>query len=354
MKNLWYNIFCIAFFAVILAPVILIPLTDGGLNENRPPAPAPQLFTEDGFNYSLPVDTEAFLNDRFAGRTLMIDTYSRLVSSLFNTSANDRVIIGRDGWLFFSETIADYDGSSTFNDGDMNILVSYLLELNDIAKERGQVFLVTVIPNKNTLFGEYMPSRYKRYDGPSNMERLYMTEGLDFIDLSTLLLETDDISYFKTDSHWNGYGTRIAAREIMSVIEEKTGVPSGLSLPEDGIYELGDITGDLARMLFPVNPPLESEHFFEDAEPAYTAIGRYRTPDDMHITTESDGASLRVAFYRDSFANSLIPYFSNAYSDVYYTRQTPLPIDRNEFLEADVIVFQIVERRLSELLRYLG
>jgi hypothetical protein len=122
----------------------------------------------------------------------------------------------------------------------------------------------------------------------------------------------------------------------------------------DGNFETRYITGDLGQMLFPVNPPLEADLIFDDARQNFTAVGRFRTLDDMHITTESDGAPLRVAMYRDSFANWLIPYFSNAYSNVYYTRQTPPPMDRSEFIEADVVVFQIVERRLGELLGFLG
>jgi hypothetical protein len=106
-------------------------------------------------------------------------------------------------------------------------------------------------------------------------------------------------------------------------------------------------------MLFPSNPPLEPNHLFEDFERRYSAVGRFRNFDDLHITTESDGAPLRIAMYRDSFADSLINYLSNAYSNVYYTRQTPPPLDSTQFLEADVIIFQIAERRLPELLSFL-
>jgi hypothetical protein len=104
-------------------------------------------------------------------------------------------------------------------------------------------------------------------------------------------------------------------------------------------------------MLYPASPPTEDDQIFDDAAQNFSVIGRFRNFDDLHITTESGGATLKIAMYRDSFAEALIPYFSNAYSNVYYTRQTPPPLDSAQFLEADVIVIQIVERRFGELLK---
>jgi hypothetical protein len=51
---------------------------------------------------------------------------------------------------------------------------------------------------------------------------------------------------------------------------------------------------------------------------------------------------------RDTFSNALIPYLSNAFSNVLYKRQMPLPLlDINHI---DAVVLEIVERRLPELL----
>jgi len=354
VKNLGLNLFCACFFVILLVPIVLMPWADYQMTENRPPAPPPELIREGSFNQSLPDEVEAFLDDRFAGRARMIDTYSRLIGGVFGVSANDKVVMGRDGWLFFQETVGDFDGSANLSDDEMDLLISYLFSLKHLTEERGQVFLIAVAPNKNTLFGEFMPGRYTRTESPTNLERLLSIEGLDFIDFQSALLEPDFYTYYKTDSHWNSRGSRIAAREIMYGIAARTGVMGDIDFTGDGNFETRYITGDLGQMLFPVNPPLEADLIFDDARQNFTAVGRFRTLDDMHITTESDGAPLRVAMYRDSFANWLIPYFSNAYSNVYYTRQTPPPMDRSEFIEADVVVFQIVERRLGELLGFLG
>ena len=349
MKKIGSMLFCAVFFALIIAPFALMPWGRVWLTENRLLASAPVLFKDGGVNLSMPSEAEEFFMDRFAGRTHMIDAYSRVVGGLFGVSANDRVVMGRSGWLFFQETVGDFDGSAALSDEEMDILVRDLLDLKNAAESRGQVFLIAIAPNKNSIYSEYMPTGYRRAAKPSNLDRLLGAEGLDCIDLRAALLESEQMVYYKTDSHWNGLGSRIAARGVMLAIEEKTGVKANFDW--DGVSgEVGMIAGDLGRMLYPANPPLEDDFVFDDAVQRYSAIGRFRTLDDLHITTESDGAPLHVAMYRDSFANALIPYFSNAYSNVYYTRQTPPPMDSAAFLEADVIVLQIAERRLGELL----
>ena len=348
MNKIGSMVFCAVFFVLILAPLVLMPWSRNRQTENRLPAPPPELTKDGVFNLSLPGETEEYFKDRFAGRTQMIEAYSRLLGGLFGVSANDKVVLGREGWLFFGETVGDFDGSAALSDTEMELLISDLLEIKSAAEARGQVFLLAVAPNKNTIYGGQMPARYRKTGKPTNFDRLLQAEGLDCIDLRAALAASGQTAYYKTDTHWNGLGARIAAREIMLAIEEKTGAKARFDWDGEA-FEPGAVTGDLGQMLYPANPPEEPDRIYADTGQRYSAIGRYRSPDDLHITTESDGAPLRVAMYRDSFANALIPYFSNAYSDVYYTRQTPPPMDSAEVLEADVIVFEIAERRLGEL-----
>ena len=349
MKKFGYILYGAVFFALISAPLVFMPWAGYQLMENRPPAPVPGIINDGSLNLDLPGEVEDYFMDRFAGRVQMVDAYSRVVGSLFGVSANEKVVMGQDGWLFFQETVGDYDGSAALSDEEMDSLIQYLLEIKSAAEERGQVFIIAIVPNKNTIYSEHMPSRYIRTDRATNLDRLMAVEGLDCIDLRAALLTSDQSVYYKTDTHWNGLGARIAAHEIMLAIEAGTGVRAELDW-DDGSYEEILITGDLGRMLYPANPPEEADRIFENAMHRFRTVGRFRSFDDLHITTESDGAFLRVAMYRDSFADALIPYFSNAYSNVYYTRQTPPPFESVAFLEADVIVLQIVERRLGEML----
>ena len=349
MKKFGSIFFCVVFFAIIIAPTTLMPWTQNKRAENRLPAPPPELIKEGKLNLSLPDETEAYFDDNFAGRTKMIDAYSRVIGSVFGVSANDKVIMGRDGWLFFQETAGDFDGSAAISDSEMEKLIQELLEFKKSAQLRGQVLLIAVAPNKNTIYGEFMPYGYKQTGNPTNFERLMAAEGLDIIDLRPVLLSAGRTTYYKTDTHWNSLGARFAAREIMLAIEKNTGAGAGFDW-ESGTSGTDRIIGDLAQMLYPEKPPEESDFIFSDTEQNYSTVGRYRSPDDLHITTKSDGTPLRVVMYRDSFANALIPYFSNAYSDVYYTRQTPLPMDSEVVLEADVIVLEIAERRLGEII----
>jgi len=172
MNKIGSIIFCVIFFVLISLPLAFMPLTGYQLTENRLPTPLPELFTDEGINLALPVEFGEYFMDRFAGRVRMVDAYSRIIGGLFGVSANDRVIIGQDNWLFFTETVGDFDGTAALSEADMDKLVRYLLHLQYEAEARGQVFIVAVAPNKNTVYGRYMPARYYRTDQPTNLDRL--------------------------------------------------------------------------------------------------------------------------------------------------------------------------------------
>ena len=59
------------------------------------------------------------------------------------------------------------------------------------AQENGIKFVFTIAPNKNSLYGEYMPYYYQAFrSGESNLGRLqkYLdSEGVNYVDLYGLL-----------------------------------------------------------------------------------------------------------------------------------------------------------------------
>ena len=345
MKKIAIILYALCFFALIFAPFLCMPWAKNQLTENRPLAQWPTLFVEGSVNLTWPKEMEDYFRDRFAGRLMMVDAWGRVLATVFNVSANDKVILGDDGWLFFQETEADYDGSAALGAYEMEDLINYLRTEKNAAEARGQAFIIVIAPNKNSIYGEYMPDRYYRSTQAGNLERLLLAEGLDCIDLVALFSGTERL-YYRTDSHWNSTGARLAAQAIMRHIEEKTGVAAALDAVVAGERY---IAGDLARMLYPLSAAAEADTYYVAGAQNFRTIGRFRDFNDLNITTESDGAPLRLAMYRDSFADALIPYLSNAYGHVHYNRQTPPDLDSEAFLAADVIIFQMAERRLPEL-----
>ena len=71
----------------------------------------PRLFRSDGsFNTAVTKDITDYVADHFAFRNQLINAWAELNSTVFRISAEEQVILGTDGWLYYSSTADDYMG----------------------------------------------------------------------------------------------------------------------------------------------------------------------------------------------------------------------------------------------------
>ena len=76
--------------------------------ENRRLAAAPQLMTDQGLNIRFLPDAGAWFEDHFGLRERMVTGNALLRSRLFGVSSADGVIDGTDGWLYYTDSLSDY------------------------------------------------------------------------------------------------------------------------------------------------------------------------------------------------------------------------------------------------------
>lgn len=344
MKKLFGLIYLFLFFAMMLSGVLTMPfIKQDGTTENRILASFPSLRKEDGSVnlVDFPGQFEDWLDDHIGLRMIWMQQYASM-HSVLGTSVNEQVIVGRDGWLFYEPTIADYTGEEDLTENE-RYRVKYVLEALDRAIEAPLVIFFA--PNKNTLYAHYMPSGYPMSSDIHVMQWLFENADVNIIDSYSLL--SQEGLYHATDTHWNRKGARIGASAIIARLNALTGV-EGVSPDPYSAYSMEEYAGDLGRMLFANDPPLDWQMVYEDQTQNYKYVGRYRTPEDMTITTAGEGVPLKLLVLRDSFSNLLVESLSNAYSDVQYRRAMPLPLwDAQEY---DAVVLEMVERRIGELL----
>ena len=337
-------IYMLLFFAIALSGIITMPyIKQDGTAEKRILAEYPEIKTAEGkLNIiNFPSGFENWLDDHVGLRTIWMQQYAALHASL-GSSVNDQVIIGKDGWLYFEPTVADYTGADCLTENE-RWRVKYTLEAIDRALD--VPFTVFFAPNKNTLYPENMPAMYPAAESEHAVEWLIENTDISIID-SVSALSCEGL-YHLTDTHWNTKGARIGAACIIEEVNAITGT-SGIAPNPYSAYNEEAYVGDLGQMLFPSAPPADVQLVYEDSMQNFKYKGRFRTTEDLTITTEGNGASLNVLMLRDSFTNLLIEPISNAYSNVQYRRAMPLPLsDANEY---DVVVLEMVERRIGELL----
>lgn len=287
--------------------------------------------------------------DHFPTRSYLVSANNLLLSKIFKTSGNERVVVGKEGWMFFDATVKDYLHLQTMSDEDISRALTSLRLQREYVESQGKQWAVFLIPNKNHIYPEYMPDRYKPLAQESNLSR--MQAGLlDAPDLKDVLLQAKKTEkekiYHKEDSHWTGLGSYYGYKTIM----ETFGLQEQI-LEYDSLVVKQNWEGDLTNMLYPAWVQKDEDVYFEDYEQKYIFTRPIRTREDVEITTRSDG-QYSLLLFRDSFANSIMDYLSNSFAQVQYSRAIPY---RYESLmkqsKADYIAVELVERNLDYLVQ---
>ena len=311
----------------------------------------PALMTEGKVNDDFGNQFEEWFSKNFAFHDTVTDLYADLKLALFD-EGNDQVVVGKDDFLFFDDTTADYIGSDPMTDEEIDRIAAGLASLNRIVTENGGKFLFVCAPNKNTVYPEYMPGRYLKNPGDTDLERLYAAldlSGVPYTDLRPVLEEskTDGFLYHKRDTHWNGRGAEIAFREICGALD------CGMcDLNGRGPVTVSDFEGDLDALLFP-GKVMYDENITYDFNGLYVYTSAYSTPMDLVITTRGGGEG-KLLMFRDSFTNALIPYAASSFAEVRMERGTPYQTGQISTSQPDYVIVEIAERNLSQLAGHLG
>ena len=353
----------IAFF-LVLCMIPSVGLALGGWEdsaENTERAAVPSL-TEDGHvNLRFFRHAGEWFEDNFAWREELVTANAKLQAGLFGVSAQDEVILGTDGWLYYADSLNDFTGREQLSDRALFDIARSAKITQEYCSYLGADYLFVIAPNKATLYPEYMPSYLShRVSDTSNRIRLSTfleQEGVNALDLTDILEEearrrkespqADDLLpylYHKRDSHWTSEGAAMASEAILDALGTEH---SSFSKADRTIRR--DFSGDLDRMLYPADVTLEEEIQY-DPPPAYHYVGEVESTFDYSIQTVSDGAGISLLMYRDSFGNALLPFLAESYAQGYFSRATPYDVlfDVNQY-GATAVIVENAERNLPRL-----
>lgn len=305
-----------------------------------------QFPTEIDSNYTKELD--AWWQDHFPGRSILITANSLLGDKVFHTSTNSSVISGKNAWYYFEPTVRNFQNANDLSDADLDRIANSLRLQKEHVEGMGKEFKVFIIPNKNTIYPEYMPDRYSKIGEQSDIERLYQhfPEAVNMIDVleTAKRANTDDI-YHKEDSHWNRLGAYAGYVAIM----ENFGLQ--YKVLSYGNYEISDgWEGDLTNMLFPSIESNDKQIIFPGYEQKFAYTKPLGTTEDIEIETKRlDGQEGSLLIFRDSFSNLLIEFLSNSFDTVHYSRAIPYRYELVDKVEADYVAIELVERNINYL-----
>ena len=118
---------------------------------------------------------------------------------------------------------------------------------------------------------------------------------------------------------------------------------------KDEAYEVRtDHIGDLDKMLYPKALTPEDEVYY-DKTTTFAYVGEVESNFDPKITTVNPVKEGSLVMYRDSFGNTLLPFFADAYANAYFSRGVPYQLSDVDTQNADTVVVERAERFLPEM-----
>jgi hypothetical protein len=289
----------------------------------------------------------------------------------FRLLIGDRVftnlIVSRDYWLVYTGELStdDYQRVIPFREDQLSEFQHNLDAFNDKLRAEGVALLVVIVPNKNTIYPEYMPDEIPVMGDVSRFDQIvqYMAAhgATRILDLRSALLaarQTRQV-YYAMDSHWNEYGAFIGYQEIITALKKDFPALQARPLSDYASASLGKVRFDLAGMSGGMILTKEKFHLVPLFESQTTArsidIGESRK---LTFSANPDGGLPRAVVYHDSFFFDVIPLISENFSHAIFI---PIAGGREVVTRAwlaeiqpDVVIIEITERYISELVNFIN
>ncbi|QLA19433.1 alginate O-acetyltransferase AlgX-related protein [Desulfolutivibrio sulfoxidireducens] len=306
---------------------------------------------------------KAAFADRFPLRQTLIRAGNRLRLAVFGESPVSGVIVGRQGWLYYSLENALNDHLNVMNLPPIlqDDMVRTLVERRDRLAARGIAFYVLVPPDKHTVYPEFLPP-YVRVLRPRSRldilkERL-ADAGIAILDVRDELARAKTVrrAYWKTDTHWNDWGAFTAAKKLIDTLRARFPDIPPLCENDFDVVETVVPGGDLAGMLLlpdllpetdirliPRDPNAFGQRAVFGAPRPYADPANH--PERAMVVAETGERGLpKALFFRDSFSSAMIPFLAGRFQSAVFLWTHAYHPDIVAAERPDVVVLEVVER----------
>lgn len=137
-----------------------------------------------------------------------------------------KAVVGSNGWMFYTGemSIPDYQNTAPLSQERLQQLQEALDRLNADLMQQGKSLLVVVVPNKSSVYRQYMPEQIPVLGETSRLDQIleYMRQHgqTNILDLRPALIAAsqDNDVYLKADTHWNVMGAYYAYFGIIEAL----------------------------------------------------------------------------------------------------------------------------------------
>jgi len=359
----------VLFVSMLCIPLgwnVFSPCQESGESEQRGLAPWPDLKLTPESLLLFPADCDAFFNDHFGLRTTLIHWLDHIEVLWLKSSSSDTVIVGKKGWFFLTESpvTKGCQPSHPFTAGQLRRWQQVLEARRDWLARRGIRYLVVFVPEKQTIYPEDLPRRYRPLQTRGTrldqlMTYLHAHTDVPFLDLREPLRQAkpQERLYHYTDAHWNDRGAYVGYRRIVETLASWfTGMEPW---PRSAFYDevQREPGGDCVRMLA-LDHEITEEILKLTPKPEYPRL--------THGTHEGfappvsgmappfamyqDNSRLpRAVMFCDSFTAAMYPFLAQHFQRIAFIGQCfptfdPALVEREQ---PDIVIQEMVERKLQ-------
>ena len=321
--------------------------------EKRTPTPLPDI-RQTGFS-AWPEAMEEYFRDHLPLRHTVIRGNAMLDKQLFNSTTSLKIHLGKDSWLFFKDhpgvdNIASYQGILP-RDEALEKQTAALLE--QLAQQLPDCCTVLLLPpNKEAIYGEYLPDGIPQLDSVSCSDLLLETVRQNAPSVAVAdpkpellaLAKTDKQLYYKTDTHWTVRGAYVGMTTLLQAMGEETVPYRAEDFFEDGVTS-GDL-GALGAL------ELENETMYSRRWERQVEIRRIDEGGTAYF--ESDAAdSRRVLVLGDSFRYHLQDVLPYQFAQTAFAALSDMDAAFVQVYDPDILIIEQVERNRSNFTVYL-
>lgn len=359
--------------SILFLILIFLPAADmwlkldrfGPLYEHRELAKAPEVSFKVSEMKGFPKAYTNYFNDHFGFRNSLIRANFFLQYKLLGVSPSDKVVIGKEGWLFFTgeKSIEDFRGITRYDENTLhNWALSYEMKKKWL-EQQGIKYLLLFAPNKENVYSEYLPNHLNKVRPQNGLEDLtnYIKSNttVDIVDLRPALInaKAEQDIYYKTGTHWNNYGAFIAYQEVAKKISKWFPQVKPFTLSDFDVRKKRIISEEFADIIGGKEFLSDSQFTFKPKLrfAAYTSerilTGNKRRYNDTFVMAKKDSTLPRAVMFRDSFASAMVPFLSENFQYIAYYWQTwsedtsiHLIVQKDK---PDVIIEELVERNMK-------
>ena len=345
-------VFVVLFFCALFLPMMDISEAESSIKENRRLAAKPDLNRLFDQKYQYGTKFEQWFSDRFYGRDWLVSLHSK-INWGYSKTGNDRVLLGRDNWLFYKrdKNLEDYMNIHPATTEELQRAAQYVAAIQSYCETHNKIFAYFIAPNKHNVYPEYYRYVSKQNPAESSMiarlSNAFDKAGVEIIyPLSELMdAKKNGFVYHKHGTHWTDLGAYVGYLALMKEINKTGNYP--VLKPT---FVKGKSTDAGMEPMYPQAEPDTYDGYDILVVPskieATPPVGKRRIT--RHRNPSRKG---KVVVLRDSFTIALAPFLDESFGEVYYIWDRQITADDVEryIAPADIVILETVERYAPNL-----